>query len=55
MRIIPAVSRYACGHIGRMNMANDSRRSVKGFIRVGEIRGATVLYDRDKCPNCKGR
>lgn len=45
------VTRYACGHVGRMT----TKGKVPGFIRVAEIRDAKVWPSDKKCPECANR
>jgi hypothetical protein len=48
-----ALNRFSCEHVGRTNESD--RAKVQGFIRVAEIRGATVVDSPNACPECKGR
>ena len=43
------LTRYRCGHVGRV-----TGKTVKGFIRVAEIKGQPVEDSSKMCPNCKG-
>lgn len=47
-----ALTRFACGDIGRNNEAS---RKVTAFIRVAEVRGARVEESTKKCPNHSGK
>lgn len=42
------ITRYTCGHVGRM-----AGRQVKRFIRVAEIRRQPVEESDKQCPDCK--
>jgi hypothetical protein len=42
------VTRYACGHVGKV-----AGKKVKRFIRVAEIRRQPVEESKKQCPECK--
>jgi hypothetical protein len=44
------LSRFGCGHVGRVNESWRSKVSV--FIRVAEIRSDRVDAAGRKCPDC---
>ena len=48
------LTRYACGHIGRMNYQGmtTGKARPKAFIRVAEIRDEKVEESSKQCPDC---
>lgn len=49
------IYKFTCGHYGRESEPplNCKRATVRGFIRVAEIRGVRTEDAAGKCPNCK--
>lgn len=47
------IYKFECGHVGRTNISDRAKAQI--FIRVAEIRKATVEIARFPCPDCKGK